>query len=113
MPRVDALDRLPAWADPALRLDLPTGVELIARFRPAWMSRAACRGYPVDLFHPGRGNGCERALAICRRCPVMAECRAWADELEGNGPIVGVYGGTSSMQRRAARAGRGKGLATG
>jgi hypothetical protein len=39
-----------------------------------WRDRAACRGVGSGLFHSSAAADREQALAICRRCNVVAEC---------------------------------------
>lgn len=67
-----------------------------------WMLRGACRGVDTKIFFSG-GDGYEdapyppdAAKEYCDRCPVQAECLAWA--LEHN--EKGVWGGTTEYQRR-------------
>jgi WhiB family redox-sensing transcriptional regulator len=46
-----------------------------------WRSLAACRNTPdPDIFFPMDGTraAAGAAKAICRRCPVLADCRSWA-----------------------------------
>ncbi|AZA14574.1 WhiB family transcriptional regulator [Corynebacterium choanae] len=65
--------------------------------RGDWVTRAKCRdGDPDALFV--RGAAQRRAAAICRRCPVVLECRA--DALD-NKVEFGVWGGLTERQRRA------------
>jgi WhiB family transcriptional regulator, redox-sensing transcriptional regulator len=66
-----------------------------------WKKRAACKKAPTEIFvlpdevdepfYPPR-----EAVAYCNVCPVKTECLQYA--LERN--EVGVWGGTSSYQRR-------------
>jgi WhiB family redox-sensing transcriptional regulator len=42
----------------------------------------------------------EQAKAVCRRCPVIQECLAWALE---SGQDAGVWGGLSEDERRALK----------
>jgi hypothetical protein len=68
--------------------------------RPPWQALAACRNMVVDVFIIGRGASTEAARAVCARCPVVDACLEYAladDEL------VGVWGGTSEVERRAMR----------
>lgn len=73
-----------------------------------WRPFAACLDAPdPDLFfpvaHPGSGlemEQAEKAKAVCRRCPVVAACLAWAD---ATGQGWGVFGGLTPNERRAAR----------
>lgn len=70
----------------------------------AWMDRAACLGAPAWLFFPHYAGSdlWEDALTICKECPVVAECRAYADEIEGGrGPesVFGVWAGETPQMR--------------
>ena len=42
----------------------------------------------------------EEAKAVCRRCPVIDSCLAWALE---SGQDAGVWGGLSEDERRALK----------
>ena len=65
--------------------------------RGEWVTQAKCReGDPDALFV--RGAAQRKAAAICRRCPVLTECRA--DALD-NRVEFGVWGGLTERQRRA------------
>ncbi|SDS61030.1 WhiB family transcriptional regulator [Corynebacterium timonense] len=65
--------------------------------RGEWVTHATCRsGDPDALFV--RGAEQRKAAAICRRCPVLMECRA--DALD-NKVEFGVWGGLTERQRRA------------
>jgi WhiB family redox-sensing transcriptional regulator len=74
----------------------------------AWRDDAVCKGtygYPFysqkPLEREGRPEKRQReqqAKRVCARCPVCAQCLAWAinhDEMSG------VWGGTTEMERRA------------
>ena len=74
-----------------------------------WQWHGACRGANPELFfHPDgkRGPGHRRreqaAAAICRGCPVVADCRAHA--LASPEPH-GFWGGLSESEREAIRTG--------
>lgn len=71
-----------------------------------WRGQAACRGEDPDLFfpHPNETARVEQAKAICRRCPVWAECLQWATEQR----VEGVWGGTTEEERRPGRGQRRK-----
>jgi WhiB family redox-sensing transcriptional regulator len=58
-----------------------------------------CRGQPVDLFFPGRGDVelLDAARAVCARCPVRVECLDWA--LGFGVELSGVWGGLGQSQR--------------
>jgi WhiB family redox-sensing transcriptional regulator len=70
-----------------------------------WRRLSACRYEDPDLFFPA-GNGREfqhqidEAKAVCRRCPVMAACGAWALTTNQD---TGVWGGMSPDERRAIK----------
>lgn len=62
-----------------------------------WRSHAACADHDPELFHLNPGENPRAALAICATCPVIAPCRAWADEI---GDDDAILGGTTPKQRR-------------
>ena len=66
--------------------------------RPAWHASAACRGAGTTAFFPAKGQSSAEAKALCSSCPVVDPCR---DAGEGE---VGVWGGTSGLDRRRDRA---------
>lgn len=70
-----------------------------------WRYRAACRDEDPELFFPPSevGPGAEQiveAKAVCRRCPVVAECLSQA---MGEGQIHGVWGAMTPDERRALK----------
>jgi WhiB family transcriptional regulator, redox-sensing transcriptional regulator len=70
-----------------------------------WRFRAACRAEEPELFFPVGTSGpalvqTALAKAVCRRCPVMIQCRTWAMR---TGQASGVWGGLSADERRAIR----------
>ena len=69
----------------------------------AWQREASCRGLATKesqaIFFPARGESVEAARTICGRCPVTAECLAFALEHH----CIGVWGGTTERQRRHLR----------
>lgn len=71
-----------------------------------WLDRAACRDEDPDVFFPtSGGDKCVAAQAVCRFCPVKAECLA--DALD-KGDVYGYRGGVSGEGRRKALVGRGR-----
>jgi WhiB family transcriptional regulator, redox-sensing transcriptional regulator len=71
-----------------------------------WRDDAACRGVDTNLFYPDRGapSVYSRPLAYCKRCPVLAECRAEADKHEAEAMRTdGVWGGETPEMRKARR----------
>lgn len=72
----------------------------------AWLGSAACANYPVDVFFPVKGESYAEARSVCARCPVLDECRADIDRVEGRlrGPDVqGFYAGETPAERRRRR----------
>jgi WhiB family redox-sensing transcriptional regulator len=70
-----------------------------------WRFRAACRMEEPELFFPVGTRGpalvqLARAKSVCRRCPVLLQCRTWALT---TGQAAGVWGGMSEDERRAMR----------
>lgn len=70
-----------------------------------WRFEAACLKQDPELFFPIGDAGpavdqIEKAKAVCRTCPVMAECLEWALE---TGQDFGVWGGLSEAERLAVR----------
>lgn len=57
--------------------------------------QATCRQYDPELWFSTKPQETSTALAICRTCPVMDECREWADgHSRINGyPLQGIWGG--------------------
>jgi WhiB family redox-sensing transcriptional regulator len=76
----------------------------------SWQYDGACRGAdPRIFFHPEGARGPSKAkreslaLAYCRRCPVLRECREQAiDSRE----MYGVWGGLTEEDREHLRADR-------
>lgn len=73
-----------------------------------WQSHGSCRGLDSSVFfHPEYERGSaryareERAKTICRRCPVLAQCRGHA--LSVREPY-GVWGAMTAEERRSALA---------
>jgi WhiB family transcriptional regulator, redox-sensing transcriptional regulator len=67
-----------------------------------WRHNAVCREEDPELFFPIGNNGpallqIEEAKAVCRRCPVIEQCLAWALE---TGEDTEVWGGMSEDERR-------------
>nr|WP_189698005.1 WhiB family transcriptional regulator [Streptomyces chromofuscus] len=65
------------------------------------MRDAACVGEDPELFFPMVEHDSDpqvaRARAVCRRCPVLLDCRSWAIE---HGEDAGIWGATTSTERR-------------
>ncbi|GAB7035605.1 WhiB family transcriptional regulator [Streptomyces sp. NPDC021749] len=70
-----------------------------------WRHRARCRDEDPELFFPVGSTGpsllqIQEAKAVCRQCPVIAECRDWAIT---SGQDNGIWGGMDEDERRAER----------
>ena len=74
-----------------------------------WREHAACRGADPELFtardHDELGGRStpeyvQRALKICATCPVVDECRQFADS-RTDALTVGVWGGEYRSRRLA------------
>ncbi|GII01499.1 WhiB family transcriptional regulator [Planobispora takensis] len=69
-----------------------------------WSRQAACLSEDPELFFPISPQGPgqmqhEHAKAVCRRCPVRAQCLDYAVSTR---QMHGVWGGTSPDERTAA-----------
>lgn len=65
---------------------------------PNWRL-ARCKGAARDLFFPEEDEmASPRALAICARCPIRAECLEWSIKTHQE---FGIWGGLTETQRRA------------
>jgi WhiB family redox-sensing transcriptional regulator len=66
----------------------------------SWQNEARCREHDPELFFSAGSRSERRAKAICGRCPVMEECRAFALE---TGTDFGVWGGLNGEELRGLR----------
>lgn len=68
-----------------------------------WRDDALCAqiGPNDELWMPGKGGSTRRAVAVCRRCPVIDACRDWA--LDHTQALDGVWGGLTVNDRKAIR----------
>ena len=86
------------------RLDGPAWVDV------GWQDSAGCAGTPDELWFPSANHPNRRkertAKNICSRCPVQAECLAWAFEIGDHWAILGGTTPTERyrMQRKVRRA---------
>lgn len=72
----------------------------LANSTPAWMADAACRGLNPAFFFPDTKAESQAAQAVCRGCPVRAQCLTYAID---NYEDEGVWGGTAEKYRRQVR----------
>jgi WhiB family redox-sensing transcriptional regulator len=75
-----------------------------------WRDHAKCRGEDPELFFPvGAGDVATsqsmHAKQVCFECIVREPCLEWATV---NGPMAGVWGGTTEEERAAERRRRGR-----
>ena len=67
-----------------------------------WQLSARCRGMDLSIFFPSIDRGPalahqeSQAKAVCRGCPVIAECRRHAPAV---GERYGVWGGLTTTER--------------
>jgi WhiB family redox-sensing transcriptional regulator len=70
-----------------------------------WRQHSLCRDTDPDLFFPVGTTGqalvqIDNAKAVCRQCPVQAECLEYALSTNQDS---GIWGGTSEEERRKLR----------
>ena len=73
---------------------------------PDWRTRAACLDRDPETFfpHPSDRDGEDEAVAVCRRCPVEADCLDEAMDAEtyrSTSDRHGIWGGKTPQQRYA------------
>jgi len=61
----------------------------------SWKERAACRGADPEIFVSDAHE--EQAKAICRMCPVIADCYEYAIRIKEQ---FGIWGGLNPRERR-------------
>jgi WhiB family transcriptional regulator, redox-sensing transcriptional regulator len=66
--------------------------------RKLWIAEVNCAGVDPELFFPQRGDPTSEAKAVCRACPIRAECLDYALSINVR---HGIWGGTSERQRNA------------
>ncbi len=74
----------------------------------SWMDWAICLEVDPEIFFPGQGGSLQDVRAICRQCPVEAECLEYA---LANPELEGVWAGTGERQRMNMRRGAAADLA--
>ena len=83
--------------------------ELLAAFdirRPAWFAAALCVEHPNLEFVPATTRteaNARHQLQVCGRCPVRADCLAYA---VADPSLIGIWGGSNTAARRAMRLNR-------
>lgn len=79
------------------RADHPSLMEFLGFHLPDWYVQALCAQTDPEAFFPEKGGSTREAKAVCRRCPVQAEC---IDEALANEERFGIWGGLSERERR-------------
>jgi WhiB family redox-sensing transcriptional regulator len=69
---------------------------------PDWSAALCATSGDPDRWFPETGESPEEAQAICRACPIRAECLEWALATDQR---FGVWGGASKQERRRMKAG--------
>ena len=92
-----------------LQPDPTGGAQLLVRFlfeNETWMERSACSEVTdpetLNAFFPDRGYSHRKALAVCARCPVTAECEDYAQRTHTE---YGVWGGQIRKRGRKTQNG--------
>ena len=75
-----------------------------------WLKQAKCRDMDTTMFFPEEGTQITgeirgkqlAAIEICRTCPVMMQCRAYATQNRE----IGIWGGSTFTQRQKIRTGK-------
>lgn len=73
-----------------------------------WRESAACAGYDPELWFPGNSKLMhQEALHICHTCPVMMQCRRFAEKNNCicGYPLCGIWGGKEFTPRELRKAG--------
>jgi WhiB family redox-sensing transcriptional regulator len=63
-----------------------------------WKARAACADTPTAIFYPEPGDSPAVAYAVCKACPVRAECSQAGEQEQ-----FGIWGGRSAASLRRRR----------
>ncbi len=67
-----------------------------------WMADANCRQHPPELFIPERITQkiTDQAKTICNTCPVLEQCRTYAQRLHAIAELDGIFAGMTKRERR-------------
>lgn len=75
----------------------------------SWQATAGCREENPEIFYPHAQDyhAATKAVAICKKCPVIDECAQKADELERDSTstrdLWGIWGGETPIDRAIRR----------
>ncbi len=64
---------------------------------PEWTLDALCLQFDPAAWFPEKGGSTREAKLVCQRCPVRAECLAFAFDHDER---YGIHGGLSERERR-------------
>lgn len=64
-----------------------------------WRLQAACIDADPAIFHSDNARIQSEAKTWCAQCPVVHECRDFADSFEMGAERFGVYGNTTPSER--------------
>lgn len=78
-------------------LSADSAESLFAPRTEAWMADALCAQVDPELWYPEKGGSTGEAKRICRACPVVEQCLAYALSRDDR---FGIWGGTSERERR-------------
>ena len=84
-------------------MDELTSSSLVVGGLGVWRADALCAQTDPEAFFPDKGGSTREAKAVCRSCPVVAECLEWALAHEER---YGIWGGTSAKERAWLRRSR-------
>ena len=70
----------------------------------SWVSQGRCKNQPTELFFPEMATRegqikARLAVAVCKTCDVMFQCRSYAIENEA----FGIWGGMTESERTSHR----------
>jgi WhiB family redox-sensing transcriptional regulator len=92
---------------PQLAEAVDFGIDTLFDAPADWRSRSLCSELPAAradaMFYPKKGGSTKAAKALCAGCPVRAECLEFC-LADADAFRFGVWGGTSSRDRRLGRA---------
>lgn len=100
-------ERARAEAEQERAHQVALATEILVGTAEEWRLSAACRGEPIEIFFPERGEVSKAAAAkaVCARCPVREACLELAMRTQVGGVEIGVFGGLSARERRRLRRG--------
>jgi WhiB family redox-sensing transcriptional regulator len=80
---------------------IPTTGRLVDDHAPVWMEQGLCAQTDPEAFFPEIGHSPRAGKQICKACPVVAACLAYALERDER---FGVWGGLTPGERKRLKA---------